>query len=1090
MFNNSKITLLSLGLLFFSKLGYSQCAVSAPPDVSIACGASTTLNAPANPVTYTVVTSSCPPVAISGTNAFPTACDDCVTGQIPIGFSFNFYGNVYTTAVIQSNGLLGFGPFTFTGFSSFAIPAGGAPNNYIAGFFADIDIRYGGSITYQTVGVAPNRQFVVSYNNVVPYNMGSGAGTGTASFQIILNENGSFQTEVSQLSANWNASTSGALATQGAENIDGTYAFPVPGRNSTDWPGIVPASLDCQLFNPIPCTFVRWEVGGTQVSTNASYTVTPTSTTTYTGVWNCGGSLCYDNTIVSLTTSMTLGSPTNNTNCTTPNGSIAFTTAGFANGTYTLNYTLNGTPTSSSVTVASNAFTLSNLNGGTYANFSLSSGGCSATAVGSATITNPSSPTTTGVTICQGSPAVNLTSSTCGVAGTTIAQGAVFNSGALTSADPTWNRNGGGTTCTATAGTSYYYDVYPFTVSAAGSYTFVGCFPSIDAHASLYQNAFNGADPCGVAGNFIIANDDGSSVCSLDPSLTATLTTGVTYYIISTTYGSLATDTYSWTFTGPAGATITGGGTGSVLEWYTSASGGSAIGSGSPFNPVGVSGSGLANTNTAGTYTYYAACSATPTCRTATSFVITPNSVMPTSISGTGTVCHGASVVLTQVGGTLAPGAVWEWYSGSCGGTFLGNGNSIVVTPSATTTYYVRASAGTSCSATACVSGTVTLPAAGTTLSNNNETATCLVNQNGYIHFYHSSGRFLGSINSLGQNLGNVTMTSYTGAPVNVSGCVAPIYITAAMGRHWVITPQFQPATPVDVLLPFDNTEYLAVQAAASVNANMYDDLLTITDLKLSKYAGPLNVDALASNNCPSAGGSGGTTIHNLASNGNVSTMLSGFSATAQYGRFSIPSFSEFWLHGSSSLSPLPVELISFSASCQNNENVKLMWSTASEKNNDHFIIERSLGDNSWSEIAQIQGAGNSQNIINYSYVDEQSIRGTSYYRLIQVDFDGNETVYDIKSVTCGSGSSSIVAYPNPAQNNLTVEISSMTDLGETIISLSDVSGKIIIQKIIDIEHGQTMIPFNTSELSTGSYFVTMTSTNEQFSPIKVIIQK
>jgi hypothetical protein len=49
------------------------------------------------------------------------------------------------------------------------------------------------------------------------------------------------------------------------------------------------------------------------------------------------------------------------------------------------------------------------------------------------------------------------------------------------------------------------------------------------------------------------------------------------------------------------------------IEWYTAASGGSPIGTGTPFNPVGVAGSGLANTNTPGTYTYYAACSANPT---------------------------------------------------------------------------------------------------------------------------------------------------------------------------------------------------------------------------------------------------------------------------------------------------------------------------------------------------------------------------------------------------------------------------------------------------------------------------------------------
>lgn len=60
------------------------------------------------------------------------------------------------------------------------------------------------------------------------------------------------------------------------------------------------------------------------------------------------------------------------------------------------------------------------------------------------------------------------------------------------------------------------------------------------------------------------------------------------------------------------------------IEWYTASSGGTLLGSGSPFNPVGVSGSGLPNTNTPGTYTFYAECSAVAGCRSATTFVINP----------------------------------------------------------------------------------------------------------------------------------------------------------------------------------------------------------------------------------------------------------------------------------------------------------------------------------------------------------------------------------------------------------------------------------------------------------------------------------
>src|SRR5207249_93661 len=70
--------------------------------------------------------------------------------------------------------------------------------------------------------------------------------------------------------------------------------------------------------------------------------------------------------------------------------------------------------------------------------------------------------------------------------------------------------------------------------------------------------------------------------------------------------------------------TITYSITGTV-SWYTASSGGTLLGNGSPFNPVGVAGSGLPNTNTPGTYTFYADCSNATSFRTATTFTITPD---------------------------------------------------------------------------------------------------------------------------------------------------------------------------------------------------------------------------------------------------------------------------------------------------------------------------------------------------------------------------------------------------------------------------------------------------------------------------------
>ena len=97
-------------------------------------------------------------------------------------------------------------------------------------------------------------------------------------------------------------------------------------------------------------------------------------------------------------------------------------------------------------------------------------------------------------------------------------------------------------------------------------------------------------------------------------------------------------------------------------------------------------------------------------CTTNKTVVVNAVSTAPTSITTNApanTICQGASVNLSRSGGALGSGAQWYWYSGSCGGTFLGNGENITQSPSVTTTYFVRADG--TCGPTSCASVTVTV---------------------------------------------------------------------------------------------------------------------------------------------------------------------------------------------------------------------------------------------------------------------------------------------------------------------------------------------------------------------------------------------
>src|SRR5690606_20188115 len=97
---------------------------------------------------------------------------------------------------------------------------------------------------------------------------------------------------------------------------------------------------------------------------------------------------------------------------------------------------------------------------------------------------------------------------------------------------------------------------------------------------------------------------------------------------------------------------------------------------------------------------------------------VLPISTAATSIISTvDTVCIGSSTTLSVNGGSLGSGANWQWYSSSCCGTAAGTGSAILVSPTTTTTYFVRA-IGT-CNTTACINKTiyVSTPSVGGSLS-------------------------------------------------------------------------------------------------------------------------------------------------------------------------------------------------------------------------------------------------------------------------------------------------------------------------------------------------------------------------------------
>lgn len=211
-----------------------------------------------------------------------------------------------------------------------------------------------------------------------------------------------------------------------------------------------------------------------------------------------------------------------------------------------------------------------------------------------------------------------------------------------------------------------------------------------------------------------------------------------------------------------------------------------------------------------------------------------------------------------------------------------------------------------------------------------------------------------------------------------------------------------------------------------------------------------------------------------------------GTTAVPTVSRSGVSGWSNFGFGGDVA-NPLPVELLSFNAGCAETA-VELTWSTGSETNSDQFILERSRDVNVWNSVAVVDAAGNSTSQLDYQHTDENPFPGVSYYRLRQIDFNGNERVYGPISVNCSAQGEGIEVYPNPASQQFTVAIALKDDMPATRIQVLDVSGKIIATQVSDLKAGNSQILFNDLDLPDGAYLIQVISNESHFSPIRLVI--
>lgn len=192
---------------------------------------------------------------------------------------------------------------------------------------------------------------------------------------------------------------------------------------------------------------------------------------------------------------------------------------------------------------------------------------------------------------------------------------------------------------------------------------------------------------------------------------------------------------------------------------------------------------------------------------------------------------------------------------------------------------------------------------------------------------------------------------------------------------------------------------------------------------------------------------------------------------------------------GSLSLVILPVELINFSATCLT-KGVQINWSTASETENDYFLIERSTDGIKWNNVATVAGNGTSSNVNKYVHNDFGVSSKIAYYRLSQVDKNKNVTVFKTIDVLCDfKGKDDVVLFPNPSSTELNIILNASTQSQNSIIRLLDNMGKVVFESMVNLSEGLNTFTYPI-DFDPGSYNLMISSENIAIPYQKLIVNK
>jgi trimeric autotransporter adhesin len=327
-------------------------------------------------------------------------------------------------------------------------------------------------------------------------------------------------------------------------------------------------------------------------------------------------------------------------------------------------------------------------------------------------------------------------------------------------------------------------------------------------------------------------------------------------------------------------------------------------------------------------------------------------------------------------------------------------------------------------------------------------------NTNLWVPITGPDGNIMAEINAMGQNLGVVTSSFYKKSPGSIRTRSGIPYLD----RNITITPSVTGpyATPVKVRLYISKAEF-----DDFVN-HPITALTNINQLRVFKNTDDCSADIST----------------NPATQLNPANTLA---ADLQHGtngyvlQVSVSGFSSFYFAESNAV--LPLELITFTGSLENNAVTLLKWKTANQVNTSHFVVERSIDGNKFATIGTVNAAGNSSNVLNYSFNDNDAANQNSlilYYRLKITDANGSFKYSNIISVSLPGINEAITVSPNPVGNDLKAVITSPVT-GNASWRIIDNTGRNILYSNTLLRKGSNTLSINTDKLPAGLYYLSVT---------------